>query len=752
MYPAATLLLLAFLTFIVSATGLECMIYVSSSDGINNTSCWTGGYQTPCATLDLALQGTTTVQDNCSSGTVINLSPGNYTLDTTTLLEQQQLRNNVSIIGMNGSGYEEVNITCVSSSSYHWFTHIVFQCVSLYNCNNDPVLCTDSLFGLTTHNAVSQKLCPLTMDVKFIINLPLECTEYNPIINCDCDYLAFDVNIVDSCTKKAHPWKNDLYVCVTYVGVSQCYITEVQTFGCYLPFSNISPYESWYELNNTCFNKSINAGPTNVSLYVQTNDLINISTNIMVEMTSECDRDRGYIFADGKCHYNPYNDPNFTPVCHGKILTYLIPVNEYDYNSAVTNQCPCSDCCYNNKTEQCYINCTLDSGVPINNLTCIQCEHKYIAGFFVFILIEIQPITIIVLLILALNIKLTNGFINGVIFYSQMMNITYNSTYVSTGEKYFSIPCNIFNLDFTLFLINYPVCITPYMSPLGAISFWYIVGLYPLILLLLIYVWIVLYDKGFRCVVIITRPFHRCIARFWNTTGIEPSFTHSTASVYILCFSQLAATSFKILSFNLDDTSSLSFFYDAKQNFFDGVHCFAGFIAILMLLFLILLPTLYIQFYPFQLFHKLLDCLHLRKQLLISLGDVFTGPYKNGSENTSDYRFMAGLYLLVRLIILGQLLFGFPCYVNTSPIILPCCFFLLAVVNLIFRPFQKNFYTFSEFFIAIVGGAVGFAIYTDLILFFANFLMFLILIPGYIILLTCQLFRQVLHHNERIIN
>ena len=31
-----------------------------------------------CATLDLALQGTTTVQDKCSSGTVINLSPGNY--------------------------------------------------------------------------------------------------------------------------------------------------------------------------------------------------------------------------------------------------------------------------------------------------------------------------------------------------------------------------------------------------------------------------------------------------------------------------------------------------------------------------------------------------------------------------------------------------------------------------------------------------------------------------------------------------
>uniref|UniRef100_A0A1X7TQ99 Uncharacterized protein n=1 Tax=Amphimedon queenslandica TaxID=400682 RepID=A0A1X7TQ99_AMPQE len=96
------------LVLVYSAAGLECRIYVSSSDGINNTSCWTGGLQTPCATIDLAIQGTATLQYNCSSGILINLSPGTYTLDTTSLLEQQLLRNNVSIIGMrDGNRYEE---------------------------------------------------------------------------------------------------------------------------------------------------------------------------------------------------------------------------------------------------------------------------------------------------------------------------------------------------------------------------------------------------------------------------------------------------------------------------------------------------------------------------------------------------------------------------------------------------------------------------------------------------------------------
>uniref|UniRef100_A0A1X7STX8 Uncharacterized protein n=1 Tax=Amphimedon queenslandica TaxID=400682 RepID=A0A1X7STX8_AMPQE len=108
MSPGVVLVSLLSLVLVYSATGLECRIYVSSSDGINNTSCWTGGVQTPCATLDLAIQGTATLQYNCSSGILINLSPGTYTLDTTSLLEQQLVRNNVSIIGMrDGNRYEE---------------------------------------------------------------------------------------------------------------------------------------------------------------------------------------------------------------------------------------------------------------------------------------------------------------------------------------------------------------------------------------------------------------------------------------------------------------------------------------------------------------------------------------------------------------------------------------------------------------------------------------------------------------------
>ena len=57
--------ILLILSPITGAADSECKIYVSSSNCINNTSCWTGEYQTPCATLDLALQGTATAAGNC---------------------------------------------------------------------------------------------------------------------------------------------------------------------------------------------------------------------------------------------------------------------------------------------------------------------------------------------------------------------------------------------------------------------------------------------------------------------------------------------------------------------------------------------------------------------------------------------------------------------------------------------------------------------------------------------------------------
>ena len=411
------------------------------------------------------------------------------------------------------------------------------------------------------------------------------------------------------------------------------------------------------------------------------------STNITVNVTVACQE--SYVVSDGYCCYATCDNQDYC----------LFAPQSYNEDSEV--QCAC---------------CPHDThGVPINGINkCVQCDSPLIINLLIFIGIEILPITIMVLLIIILNIQLTNGSMNGLVFYSQIIFFIYSDyilllVSIENAYQLFVSPCNIFNLDFTPFLGIDSLCIVPNMSPLGAISFWYVIGFYPLLLLLLIYVWIVLYDKGFKCVVLVTRPFHRCMARFWSMTGIEPSLIHSTASIYILCFTQIAGVSFKILRFSFN-TDSMSFFYDAKMEYFHGVHAVAGSIAILVLIVVIIIPALYIQFYRFKWFHKLLGILHLRKQLLLSLGDVFTGPYKNGSDNTFDYRFFAGFYLLAKVIILslilpiGVLAIYFD-IVWPFIVVLPIqgsCVFLLAIMILIFRPFKRDIHNFFEAMILFV--------------------------------------------------
>ena len=146
-----------------------------------------------------------------------------------------------------------------------------------------------------------------------------------------------------------------------------------------------------------------------------------------------------------------------------------------------------------------------------------------------------------------------------------------------------------------------------------------------------------MYDKGYRCVVCVVRPIHRLLARFWRLFGIQPSLSHIVASLCTLCFTQLAATSLKILHptvYTESHNHSVQFFYDGSQPYFRGVHCFAGILAILVLVGLFI-TVAYLLLYPFKWFQKCFGILKFKKDLIISVTDVFNGPFKDGTSENS---------------------------------------------------------------------------------------------------------------------
>ena len=628
-------------------TNWQYQIYVSSSDGTNSSSCWNGSV--PCNTLNLALQG---VQHN---STVIYLYPGIYTLD-------DEVRNisRVAIIGLSN----DVTISCQPVTGQWLDNVIIFYCITFYDC---PTTISNSIpcpYNVT-------KSCDYCEGEKLHVNV------YHSVAYPG-DIIAFTASLYDSCSDREYVVKSNLTVCIVS-GPESVKLCSTNSNCTNTSINSLNQYS----FSICYFGKEMIYGST-IDINVKISTEADVSTDTIINVRPYCysnyNYDGVYNSTSGKCKYT------YLPC-------YLEPIYNY------TNTCA------PNTTVSICGSCEDSYSVPINLPNkCVQCDDplRIPKGWILFVTVQLLPVTVMVLLIIVLNIQLTSRTFNALVFYSQILTTVYPGLNLNTifgnplcyyedarilhFSKLYLIPFNILNLDFTLFLGDYPLCISSATTPLEAVLFRYVIGLYPLILLLLLYVWITLYNKGYKVIVLITRPIHRLLARFWRMTNIEPSLPHSIASIYLLCFMQLAATSFTVIHFAI-----------GNNYVFIWSRCLAGIFAILVLILLVLIPMLYIQLYPFKLFHKLLECLHLNKlQILTSLGDVFTGPYKNGTANKLDYRYFAGFYLLLRIIIL--LLHFIPMFV-IIPSLQTGIFSLFCGVILIFRPYQRNINNFNVFFI-----------------------------------------------------
>ena len=90
-----------------SHTVHQRLIYVDSSQtGVNDSSCWEGGYSTPCLSLDLALKGA----QHYNHSTTILLQPGQHQLHSGSETQPRNM-SQLAIVG-NVSDCEHVVITC----------------------------------------------------------------------------------------------------------------------------------------------------------------------------------------------------------------------------------------------------------------------------------------------------------------------------------------------------------------------------------------------------------------------------------------------------------------------------------------------------------------------------------------------------------------------------------------------------------------------------------------------------------------
>ena len=341
---------------------------------------------------------------------------------------------------------------------------------------------------------------------------------------------------------------------------------------------------------------------------------------------------------------------------------------------------------------------------------CLKCFDKQY-GWLVYITATLLPTTILCFLVMIFQLHVTSAEMNAFVFLCQFMtcastianpylHVHYATT--STAFYYFELVVitfyGIWNLDFFRYFIP-SFCISSDMSTLHTIALEYVVAIYPLVLTVIIYAFIEMYDHGVRAVVCVWRPFHMCFAHFRRRWDPKGSVINAFATFLLLSYSKLLTASYSLLVINIlynnkgDKVGPVVLFFDASTEYFSRQHLPFALLAICVLLVFVLFPMLLLLVYPMRSFQRCLGyCTRIRWQFLRTFADVFQGCYKNGTNGTRDYRYFAGLYLLFRIVLLAA-------FISSNLYMWLILIPFSAAVSLLFslfRPYKNNYFNIID--------------------------------------------------------
>ena len=396
----------------------------------------------------------------------------------------------------------------------------------------------------------------------------------------------------------------------------------------------------------------------------------------------------------GRCPFN-YHQPNV------QMFYITLPNDTCELNSFM--------CSGLNRTgllcSQCHQR--LGTAVLSYRKECVKCLDKRY-GWLLYITATLFPTTILCFLVMIFQFHVTSAKMNGFVFLCQFIaclsTLTNPYVYVQsvtdlTAIQFFGLAVltfyGIWNLDFFRYFIP-PFCISSDMSTLHTLALEYVVAIYPLMLMVVIYFCIELYDRGVRVVVCVWRPFHMCFARFrrrWNPKG---SVINTFAAFLLLSYSKLLTVSYSLLDANYlfnnrgERVGQVVLYYNASIEYFSREHLPFALLAICVLLVFVIFPLLLLLLYPMSKY--LVHCTTRRWQFLHTFADVFQGCYKNGTNGTRDCRYFAGLYLLFRIVLLLA-------FILPTPFMWTILIPFLAVVSLLFahfRPYKNDYFNIID--------------------------------------------------------
>ena len=327
---------------------------------------------------------------------------------------------------------------------------------------------------------------------------------------------------------------------------------------------------------------------------------------------------------------------------------------------------------------------------------CGECTIQ--PGLVVQIFARFVPLYIFLFAIILLDINLASGHLNTFVFFSQMLPFldlyAGGQIPISSAAKpfveFYQFCYNVFNLQYFEALDSFPgVCTLHYDSALTSIVLDYIVAITPIITIFL--VWLIMYTSDY-CIFKGKRNFvgkvSGCLCQLFRkvkpnkSMSLHESFFRGLVTFLVLSYSKFTLVTLTILTpAYLSGPGGRNYAVVVKMDgtlkYFGHGHLPYAIPAILVLIFIVLLPLVILALYP-----RMCNWLGIQVHKMMPFFDTLNGAFKHNCY------YFALLYFIYRLILVA--IFTFTPDVQLQYTLQQVFCVAILMIHVMKRPYKKN--------------------------------------------------------------
>jgi len=339
---------------------------------------------------------------------------------------------------------------------------------------------------------------------------------------------------------------------------------------------------------------------------------------------------------------------------------------------------------------------------------CVKCSDSN-RNWWKFLMAAFLPLTAFYFAVFFFKVSITPPYIYCFILYSQCVTApAFLRTIYITKDladnkllfnlvKLFSCFYNIWSLDFFRGYYN-GFCLG--LDTLHTLAIEYTIAFYPILLMLLTHVLRKIDRKTHFSSLVYTTVL------VVKGNGIVSDSTRSLVDAYavffVLSLTKILFVSFDLLIFVSVDVLNTAgkvekkvvLYFDGSKPYFGKSHLPFAILAIFVSTTFVVSPLLLLLLYPCKFFQKWVNRLPLGVSISLRyFVDKFQGYYKDGLENTKDYRYLS----VTHIVLLIVLCVVYACTLNRSYYIMASFVLMLAgVIYVLIQPFKTAFSHYSK--------------------------------------------------------